>query len=60
MLLLMQSIQTGNSCMIAGKEKKMREWFSRTELLFGAEAMEKLAGARVAVFGLGVVGSYTL
>lgn len=60
MLLLMQSIQTGNSCMIAGKEKKMREWFSRTELLFGAEAMEKLAGARVAVFGLGGVGSYTL
>lgn len=60
MLLLMQSIQAGNGCMMAGKEKKMREWFSRTELLFGAEAMEKLAGARVAVFGLGGVGSYTL
>lgn len=38
----------------------MREQFMRTELLFGAEAMEKLAGARVAVFGLGGVGSYTL
>lgn len=38
----------------------MREQFSRTELLFGAKAMEKLACARVAVFGLGGVGSYTL
>ncbi len=38
----------------------MREQFSRTELLFGVEAMERLANARVAVFGLGGVGSYTL
>ncbi|NBJ91246.1 tRNA threonylcarbamoyladenosine dehydratase [Parablautia muri] len=38
----------------------MREQFIRTELLFGAEAMKKLSGARVAVFGLGGVGSYTL
>ena len=30
--------------------------FSRTELLLGAEAMEKLKNARVAVFGLGGVG----
>lgn len=32
--------------------------FSRTELLFGKEAMNKLAGARVAVFGIGGVGGY--
>ena len=31
----------------------MLNQFSRTELLFGKEAMEKLAGARVAVFGIG-------
>lgn len=37
----------------------MLNQFSRTELLFGAEAMEKLAAARVAVFGIGGVGSYT-
>ena len=32
--------------------------FSRTELLLGKEAMEKLANARVAVFGIGGVGGY--
>ncbi len=34
----------------------MLNQFSRTELLFGKEAMEKLAGSRVAVFGIGGVG----
>ena len=32
--------------------------FSRTELLFGKEAMEKLAHSRGAVFGIGGVGGY--
>ncbi len=32
--------------------------FSRTELLLGKEAMERLKGARVAVFGIGGVGGY--
>ena len=32
--------------------------FSRTEILLGTAAVEKLAAARVAVFGLGGVGSY--
>ncbi len=32
--------------------------FSRTELLLGAEGMEKLKNARVAVFGVGGVGGY--
>lgn len=36
----------------------MNQQFSRTEMLLGAPAMEKLAGAHVAVFGLGGVGSW--
>lgn len=32
--------------------------FSRTELLLGKEAMEKLSTSRVAVFGIGGVGGY--
>lgn len=32
--------------------------YSRTRLLLGAEAMEKLKNARVAIFGLGGVGGY--
>ena len=35
----------------------MSEIFSRTEALLGAEAMEKLKKSRVALFGLGGVGS---
>ena len=38
----------------------MLNQFSRTELLFGKEAMEKLANARVAVFGVGGVGGYAV
>ncbi len=34
--------------------------FDRTRLLLGAEGMEKLKNARVAVFGLGGVGGYTV
>lgn len=34
--------------------------FSRTQLLLGQPAMEKLKNARVAVFGLGGVGGYTV
>ena len=33
--------------------------FSRTALLLGEEAVEKLLGCRVAVFGIGGVGGYT-
>ena len=33
--------------------------FSRTQLLFGQEAMNRLKKARVAVFGIGGVGGYT-
>ena len=36
----------------------MLNQFSRTELLLGKEAMERLAGSRVAVFGIGGVGGY--
>jgi len=38
----------------------MLNQFSRTELLLGKEAMEKLENARVAVFGIGGVGGYTV
>ena len=38
----------------------MREEFSRTALLLGADAMERLHKARVAVFGVGGVGGYTV
>ncbi len=38
----------------------MLNQFSRTELLLGHEGMEKLARARVAVFGIGGVGGYTV
>ena len=38
----------------------MLNQFSRTELLFGKEGMGRLAKARVAVFGIGGVGGYTV
>ena len=38
----------------------MLNQFSRTELLFGKEAMEKLAASRVAIFGIGGVGGFTV
>lgn len=38
----------------------MLDQFSRTELLFGKEAMEKLKNSRVAVFGIGGVGGYAV
>ena len=36
----------------------MDQAFSRTALLLGAEAMEKLRASRVIVFGLGGVGGH--
>ena len=36
----------------------MLNQFSRTELLLGKEALDKLASSRVAVFGIGGVGGY--
>ena len=41
-------------------ERKMLEQFSRTEILLGNESMERLANAKVAVFGIGGVGGYTV
>lgn len=38
----------------------MLSQFSRTELLFGAEAMDRIKKARVAVFGIGGVGGYAV
>ena len=38
----------------------MLNQFSRTQLVFGRDAMEILANSRVAVFGIGGVGGYTV
>ena len=38
----------------------MLNQFSRTQLLFGQEGMDRLYHARVAVFGIGGVGGYTV
>jgi tRNA threonylcarbamoyladenosine dehydratase len=38
----------------------MLNQFSRTELMFGNEGMNRLSNARVAVFGIGGVGGYTV
>lgn len=38
----------------------MLNQFARTELLLGSDAMEHLKNARVAVFGIGGVGGYTV
>ena len=38
----------------------MQEAFERTALLLGEEKLEKLAGSRVAVFGVGGVGGYVV
>ena len=38
----------------------MLNQFSRTQLLFGPEAMNKLSQCRVAVFGIGGVGGYAV
>lgn len=34
--------------------------YSRTKLLFGSEAMEKLRASRISVFGIGGVGGYAV
>lgn len=38
----------------------MSDRFLRTELIFGKKAMSRLASSRVAVFGIGGVGGYTV
>lgn len=41
-------------------EETRQGWSRRTEILFGTENLEKLKAARVAVFGIGGVGGYTV
>ena len=38
----------------------MSNQFSRTELIIGKEAVERLQNSKVAVFGIGGVGSYAV
>lgn len=42
------------------EENRIETPFSRTELLLGQDAMERLENARVAVFGVGGVGGYVV
>lgn len=46
--------------MIYLRSDMMLNQFSRTQLVFGADNMERLKNARVAVFGVGGVGGYTV
>ena len=48
----------GNRRYRKGEERQMQEEFTRTALLIGQEAVEKLEASRVAVFGVGGVGGY--
>lgn len=41
-------------------ENDMESWYERTEQLLGSEGIERLAKARVAVFGVGGVGGYVV
>ena len=47
-------------CMINVRHRIFLNQFSRTQLVFGEEAIQRLAEARVAVFGIGGVGGYTV
>jgi tRNA A37 threonylcarbamoyladenosine dehydratase len=42
------------------KDAQMLNQFSRTELIFGKDGMDKLREAKVAVFGIGGVGGYAV
>ena len=49
-----------NNTITKGAKVDLGEIFSRTELLLGKEAMDRLSKARVAVFGVGGVGGYVV
>ncbi len=42
------------------KQEKMENQFSRTQMLIGHDAVERLKGCKVAVFGVGGVGGYAV
>lgn len=46
--------------MLEKRVKNMLNQFSRTKMLLGTESIDKLANARVAIFGIGGVGGYTV
>lgn len=49
-----------NLCRKEGMMLKMNNQFSRTEMLIGEKGIEKLKKSKVAIFGIGGVGSYTV
>lgn len=46
--------------MLEERQEAGRDWLTRTALLLGDEAMDRLARARVCVVGMGAVGSYVV
>ena len=50
--------EKGAACLGTEGNSPMLNEFSRAELLLGKEALERLASSRVAVFGIGGVGSF--
>ena len=40
--------------------EREQEWLERTRLIYGAENLDKLRNARIAVFGIGGVGGYAV
>lgn len=56
-----QAAAYGRTCNIIFTERYiMLNQFSRTQLLIGEEGIDKLKNSRVAVFGIGGVGGYTV
>lgn len=53
-------MQTGDVELVDREGDIMADQFSRTQLIFGADNMERLKNARVAVFGVGGVGGYVV
>lgn len=56
----MENTNSAAACPSAQLRPHVLNQFSRTELLLGNENMNRLAAARVAVFGIGGVGGYTV
>ena len=51
---------SGFSMLKDRKESALLNEFSRTQLLYGKDAMTRLSQSRIAVFGIGGVGGYVV
>lgn len=58
---IMEMISESGKLNRAGERQRfMKEQFSRSRMLLGEEAMDRLAASRVAVFGVGGVGGFAV